>query len=69
MFFGPQNISFDDQDMIYHNNTQVSLKSGSSTKFTLDIKDVSANLVFKAALYGGNWGFSHPIIPCIFKDN
>ena len=35
MFFGPQNISFDDQDMIYHNNTQLSLKSGGLTKFTL----------------------------------
>ena len=37
MFFGPQNISFNDQDMIYHNNTQLSLKSGDLTKFTLHL--------------------------------
>jgi hypothetical protein len=37
MFFGPQNISFNDQDMIYHNNTQLSLKSGGLTKFTLSL--------------------------------
>jgi hypothetical protein len=34
MFVGPQDISFDDQDMIYHNNTQLSLKRGGLTKFT-----------------------------------
>ena len=39
MFFGPQNISFNDQDMIYHNNTQLSLKSGDLTKFTLPDTD------------------------------
>ena len=35
MFFGPQSVSFDDQDMIYHNDKQLSLKSGGLTKFTL----------------------------------
>ena len=34
-FFGPQNISFNDQYRIYHNNTLLSLKSGGLTKFIL----------------------------------
>ena len=40
MFFGPQSISFDDQDMIYHNNKQLSLKSGGLTKFTLALESI-----------------------------